>query len=572
MSKYIYLGTKMENGIEQLVFKDKKNDVFYQTNFPTSNMIPKELIDDFEDYLTIITNATDKDIANKIYKCHLEQQKLKEQQSMDAYKEKQQEEIKKDSRFFKKICIVGAIIMGLSVLDFAHKQKELMDIKKMQEAVSNENQKELYDNFLEALDSNSTISSKLKISLIQDFQVLLENNIIIFPNYAKKINSRLRDYDFTNLNSENYQNALTYVLFDNNSILSRLFVMQLNECVNQTPPTRLSDAFGLLTLENKNILEKIFLLGEDGFYKELANHYYCSKDKIQELFTLFEQYIDAPTPEIQNDIANQYYKILTKLIVSLYKDSTTDQLAKFKLASQIFNGNIQISNNLFDEEAIFHYYSEKYGMYDLYYNKEHDFFESSKIYYDKLVKLIEEKGEKLDYQDPDSRFLFYLYVLSYKDTIATYTKELQSCRDAEELASLITNKVFDEEGFTHVDEEFLYSYFTTGKIKLEIVLDEVISFNEDAYSTALYIEYIKCLEEELRAGNITETALRKYKNDLLIKSYGREVSKYNEEIYNILVKHLENDESLFASFSIMPNEHIYSSEDIKKYILETKYD
>ena len=123
--------------------------------------------------------------------------------------------------------------MGLSVLDFAHKQKELMDIKKMQEAVSNENQKELYDNFLEALDSNSTISSKLKISLIQDFQVLLENNIIIFPNYAKKINSRLRDYDFTNLNSENYQNALTYVLFDNNSILSSLFVMQLNECVNQ---------------------------------------------------------------------------------------------------------------------------------------------------------------------------------------------------------------------------------------------------------------------------------------------------------------------------------------------------
>ena len=424
--------------------------------------------------------------------------------------------------------------------------------------------------FNAAIDANSTISEELKIALKSDFKVLVESDIyiphIVWPKSYRVdgICKRLANTDFTNYDEYNYTEELAYILFKNKDIIAISIAHQLDECANNREPSTSSILFGTLYTEDKTeLLTDIFNFGTDKYIDNMAKYYNVDKKEIKELVHLMENYNNAENSEEKESAEKSFYAKLANILSNYYRDKNNiREIDKYILASQVYNGEFRYSNNLFSNTFKITYNDPTYGPYDLYYDTQTHTDVSETIYFEKLVELIREKGEKLDYNDPDSRFLFYLTALACDDKLYYYYDEVTDTKTPEELARVIYDRVFSEnEGFTNLKPQVLYAYFSNGNIYIEDIHREMNIPDDNAFSLALYAEYDKCLRIDVQEGNLSEEDYE-YRLEWALEWLARD----GEEIYNILTNAINNNTSLFSELKLCPFEFSYASEDIKKYI------
>ena len=179
--------------------------------------------------------------------------------------------------------------------------------------------------------------------------------------------------------------------------------------------------------------------------------------------------------------------------------------------------------------------------------------------------MLKNKGENLDYDDPDARFLVYLYVLAYEDKFTMKDrKELFSSPNAEELARYIIESNFDNDYAIEMHFEFLYGYFSNGKINFREMIDEIYGFSDDALSISLFIEYERCLKHEVLEGRLSEDAYQEQYDKLKER-----IAWGNDEIIEFVENAINNDESMFTDFNLPFSNIEYANDEIKKYTYET---
>jgi len=424
--------------------------------------------------------------------------------------------------------------------------------------------------FLQAIEENNTITEELKDILRNDFSILVESDIyipdtlVLYKFKTKAICSRLASADFTNCDEGNYTEVLAYILFNEKDIVATSLALELDEYANGRVPSTQSILFGsLYTKDKTSLLNDIFNNGTNQFALDMAEIYDVDKKDIKELLNVLKRYTEASTEEEKNIELESFYAKLAKILSSYYRDKTNlNEIDQFILASQVYNGKFQVSNNLFSDILTINYDDSKYGPYALYYDCQTGNDVSQTIYFDKLVKLIKEKGNNLDYNDKDVRFLLYLTILACEDELYYYVDEVTSCVTPEELAQKIYDRVFSlEDGFTNIKPQFLYAYFSNGNICYNDILKEVNSPNDDAFSLALFVEYNKCMRKDIEAGNLSE---EEYKSRLeILFGWG---NKDKVEAYGLLFKALEADTSLFSELKLNPFIFDYANDGVKKYI------
>ncbi len=434
----------------------------------------------------------------------------------------------------------------------------------------NQNDEENLKSFNAAIDANSTISEELKVALKADFKVLVESDIYI-PHiiWSKKyrvdgICERIANTDFTNYDESNYTEVLAYILFKNKDIIATSLSHQLDECANTREPSASSILFGSMYTEDKTgLLNDVFNFGTDKYIDNMAAYYNADKKDIKELVYLMESYNSAKTDEEKESAEKSFYAKLANILSNYYRDKrNVKEIDKYILASQVYNGEFKYYNNLFSNTFKMTYNDPTYGPYDLYYDTQTNTDVSQAIYFEKLVELIREKGETLDYNDPDSRFLFYLTALACDDKLYYYYDEVTNTKTPEELARVIYDRVFSiNEGFTNLKPQVLYAYFSNGNIYIEDISREINIPNDNAFSLALYAEYDKCLRIDVKEGRLSEEDYQ-YRLDWALEWVARD----GEEVYDILTTALNNNASLFSELKLCPFTFSYANEDIKKYI------
>ncbi len=433
----------------------------------------------------------------------------------------------------------------------------------------NQNDEENLKSFNAAIDANSTISAELKVALKADFKVLVESDTyiphIIWPKSYRVdgICERITNTDFTNYDESNYTPELAYILFKNRDIISSSIAQQLDECANTREPSDLSIMFGSIYTEDKtHLLTDIFNLGTDEYIDNMAEYYNADKKDIKELVELMTKYNNAENSEEKESALKSFNAKLANILSNYYRDKhNLKDIDKYILASHVYNGEFKYYSNLFSNTLKVTYNDPTYGPYDLYYDTQTHMDVSQTIYFAKLVELIKEKGNNLDYNDPDSRFLFYLTALACDDELYYHYDEVTNTKTPEELARVIYDRVFSvNDGFTNLKPQVLYAYFSNGNISIEDISREMNSPDDNAFSLALYAEYDKCLRIDVLEGKLSEEDYE-YRLNWALKWLSKD-----EEVYNILTDAINNNSSLFSELKLCPFEYNYARDDIKKYI------
>lgn len=229
-------------------------------------------------------------------------------------------------------------------------------------------------------------------------------------------------------------------------------------------------------------------------------------------------------------------------------------------AADVFK-TVEINNNLFNDMVVVTVRDNVYGHYNLYFDSITHANITTAFYLEKLAELIKNKGENLDYQDPDSRFLVYLFTLSEKNTLRDEEKkELFTSTDACELADYITSSIFDTYDYIRMNPEFAYSYFSNGQINYDEMFSEINDVSRDTLSMALFIEYERCLRHEVLDGRLSEEKYREQYEEIL-----RKIALYNTELKKIVEDAINSEEPIFKSFNIPLKDSECIDEAIKKY-------
>lgn len=485
-------------------------------------------------------------------------------------------EMRKDmSKYIATSCIF-TIIAIIAYLKTEPQRERLVDTfkEKVDEYhYEHQNDEDNLNSFYIAIEANSTISEELKNVLKADFKVLVESDIYIPHNIMPKkygvegICTRIEATDFTNYDESNYVDVLAYILFQNKDTVATSLAHQLDECANNRESSLESFVFGSLYIDDKTkLLTDIFNYGTDKYIDDLAEYYNVDKKKIKELIDLIGVYNKAESLEEKESVEALFYAKLAIILSNYYRDKNIKEIDKYILASQVYNGEFKYSNNLFSNTFTVTYNDPTYGSYNLYYDTQTNTDISQAIYFEKLVELIRAKGKKLDYNDPDCRFLLYLTVLACDDKLYYYYDEVTNCTTPEELAHVIYDRVFSiNTGFTNLKPQVLYAYFSNGTICVEDIYREINIPDDNAFSLALYAEYDKCLRKDIEGGNLSEEDYQ-YRLERILEF----LSRNGEEAYNILINALNNNISLFSELKLYPFDFYYASEDIIKYILIPK--
>lgn len=571
--KYLYIGKMKDNGKTKYIYYDEINNRFYAVLEKMPNEDDFEYIyelmpDDFEEDEMKPFRIKDNDmvkvltVAYKVIKLFDIQEKNRKKQIKLKEKAKVIKAKKKRKRlaYYSAFFLLLASAGTIKLIDNHLEKKHAIAIE---QSLTEDKQFENYDEFGESITINKTITDDLKEVLFSDFNSLSFSSVPILERNRNSITKRLEKYDFTGLDRSNYISALEYILFGKSSIINKCFTLSLDGYANGSLDNKVTSMFGSLMLPLETNMTDIIFRDDGDFKNTLAEFYNVPKDKIDYILYILESYTKSTDDVEKNNLYTLYQNEVASLLSSYYQNK--EELSEFDrivLASQIFGGDYFIDNNIFDEYIKVTHSSKEYTSYTKYYEKSTKEDVSMLVYQEKLEELIKNKGTYLDYNDPDCRFLLYLYSLCYKDTLPYYNKELLSVKSPEELANLIISRVFDEEGFVKVREEFIYNYLTSGKINPNDLANTYISLSEDALSASLYVDVINCLkyEEYIDSGcylGYVEKELRK-------------LQRNNEELYDEVSRSLENRESLFDKLSILPAYQSYKSENVKKYIREQK--
>lgn len=571
--RYLYIGKKNEKDKIQYIYCDEIHLRFYAVDELIEDdgleYIYELMPNDYEDENMRAYRITDSNlikaltIALKIRKA----MEIKTKQIEEHKKTKEKIRVKEAKKLHKKLILVLSLIVLYSSIFTFEKIDEHISNKHqylVEKALTEEQQFENYDTFGVSLIGNKTISDDMREILFADFNRLSFSNIPILEKDLSKITKRIDNYDFTGLDRTNYLNALEYIIFGNHdSIANKCFISSLDQYANGELDKSLVYMFGELTIPLKiNVPDKIFD-DDEKFKKYIAESYNVSKDKIDFILYILECYANS-TDELEK---KNYYTIYQRELASLFSIyyQNKEELSEFDrivLASQIFGGDYYIDNNIFNKYIKVTHSSKEYTSYAKYYAQSTKEDVSMLVYQEKLEELIKNKGTYLDYSDPDCRFLLYLYTLCYKDNLPYYNNELLNVKSPDELANLIVKRVFDTDGYVFLKKEFLYNYFTCGKINPDDIKRIYESLDNDALSVSLYVDVINCLKME-------ESIESNYYSGYLNKALSF-LECNNEELYKEAKLSLETGESLFDNLSFFPAYQSYKSENVKKYIREQK--
>ncbi len=405
-----------------------------------------------------------------------------------------------------------------------------------------------------AVRENPTISKDIKESLLCDIESLVASNMILLPKHERKLVYHLRNDNFEN--QKNDIEILCQILFKNNDIFSKCVVSSLSEWAGNESSCELSTLFGELTYPiSDEIAELLFIDGEDGIKERLAEEYHVPIDKIEEIFAYLSYYDETENEEDKKRIKGVIESEYAPLLLNYYKEKESlDEIDQLIFASTIFDGDIQFKNNIFHHQFLFTIPDKKYGEYTRYFSKYTRLDESMAIYQQRLIDLIEEKGKKLNYGDSDSRLLISLYYLCNRANSSS--KEVRSITDSVELSERMIKELFNNERYNELEKEFLYAYFSNGTLNTYDLTDNQ-TYLSNPYTLGLYFEYLQCLKEECQNGNLTEERLNRF----VAKT---STSDSLDELYK---ESLENEQTLFEEFSIMPNEY-EPTEEAKAYFLK----
>lgn len=572
--KYFYLGKYKIGDNKTDIYCDENNLKFYALDESFEiDYLESEYLDDWMD-----DDCQDKGMERFEIKdsklLHLLKQAYKSKKMVN--KNIRQKSINEKVRILKtrksqiltaKVLLVTLLATPL-IINPGKKAISLYRDNQIAVALTEDKKLENYDSFCEAIACNETISSELREILFNDFNSLVFSNTPILGNKNKAIIKRIVNYDFTGLDGSNYLHALEYVLFGKSSAIYKSVTVSLDAYANGNCNNSLSVMLGELTIPMDNsFLDALFLDGEEEYVRTVADYYHVDKSRIENLIHILDCYINSNSEDEKNHFYMLYQKNVASILTSYYKEKKEySDFDRHVLASQIFDGNYTVDNNIFSDYIKINHKTREYELYSKYYDRSTKVEVSISIYRNKLVNLINKKGNNLDYNDPDCRFLLYLYYLCYSDDLSCCNKDLVDVTSAENLADLIINDVFDENGYTTVRKEFIYSYFTSGKVNIDDLLKLIKTIDRDALSAGLYVDTVNCLKKEdyIKEGlylGYVEKNLENLK-ELVTKN------TTNKELYLEIIAALENETSLFDKLSLLPGFQEYKNDKIKKYELE----
>lgn len=567
--RYFYVGKYKANNEQKDIYCDEFNGRFYVVNKTFENL---------DDGLIYFYDLMDKNYQNEEMKpyeikdpgllltlksAYVCKKTLNINEAQARLNEKSKIQMKNKQKIY--IAELATIVL-ISLRSFVYYNStyllQLHYNNKIKKSLTEEQKLENFECIYNAIRDNKTISFELHLSLVKDFTVIRDSDVPLFEEKLSEIVKRIETYDFTGLDSTNYLFSLEEILFGEKNPINKCVVSSLDSYANNKDNT-IAMMFGELTTPmNEPILDTLFAFGDKALIKRLATYYGVKDDKIEETIELLDAYTNSTDEEEKNYLYMLYQKNVAALLMTYYKNvNTVSEFSQFVLASQMFDGDYIVDNNIFSSVITITHSSRKYESYTKYYDFRTKADISMAFYREKLVELIRSKGNKLDYNDPDCRFLLYLYNLCYQDFLSNYNKDLLEMSSAEELADLIINDVFDENMFTQIRKEFLYTYFTCGKICLDDMLP--LKTDEDTLSVALFVDIVNCLKKE---NYLKKEDYNRYVQKELIN-----LEKANKELYNDAILALENDTSLFERFGLLSNEPEYKNTNIEKYVLHQKY-
>lgn len=436
------------------------------------------------------------------------------------------------------------------------------------EEILEENQeknKAMSGDFDSSIQSNITINSEIYATLTKDLNYLV-SKISIYDKTSASIQKRIANYDFSQVNNENYHTCLAYLLFGEEGELPKLIASQLTSASNDLQLNEDGQLLGLISIEiSREDLTRLMNKGTEEYQNILVNTLNIPSDEARELISNLQKYYCANDVSIKDNIN----KKLSEYIVRKYQNtSISTSFKEILLSSEIFNGKFCINHNIFADNIIVEVTDSKYGNYNLYLDEITKDDVSIDVYKEKLLKLLEEKGDNLDYNDADCRFLYYLYYLCFIDGYRSDYEQVLDIKGSKEVLTMMLDKVFGSDGFVSLNREFLYSYLSNGKARVNDLAYEVTYIDEYSLDVALFREYEMCLEKELEAGNINSD---EYNNLIgrIEKWINNKLESRNVDLYNEYLRAINEDDHIFSEFSIL-GDYEYHEEKLKQYEYKVK--
>lgn len=467
-------------------------------------------------------------------------------------------QIKNNPKLLKKICtlaLTSFLAIGGTVFINKHLLPNIVEFIEENE----EKEKAVASSFDQEINSNLTLNIENQERIKKDLDYLV-TRISIYEKTSNSIKKRLEEYDFSNITDDNYNDSLAYILFGDDSNISKVIASSLSSR-DIKEINEYNNIFGLMSLEMiEDDLVKLMNKGPKSLEDIIIESLKTTKEEAKELLTYLDNYLETNDLKSKEDLMK---KISTYLTRKYQHKSNLTSFNEVVLSSQLFNGSFLIDNNIFRDCVIVKANDSQYGNYNLYYNSKNKEDISLKIYKEKLLKLVEEKGDNLDYQDPDCRFLYYLYYLCFNDVFQKEYQELLNTKTPEEVTNMMIDKVFDSEGFVSLNKEFLYSYLTNGQAHVLDLAYEISFIQEYSFDLALFREYAICIKEELESGNINQSEYE----ELLGRTedwLNRKLAIENEELYNEYLEAINEGDHLFKEFSIF-GDYEYHNEKLKQY-------
>ena len=581
MSKYIYLGT---NG-DHLLYYNKAKDEFYSAEKGYFDM---EIDDDFcildefpspdqeaKEKAVLITNPYEIAALKSAYasiKNH--ENKTRElQRAIKVLSEKSKESNLAQEKRKKKAFYFSCIILAL--IAFRPQIHSLVDAAgiKMESMIddyhrNHQNDEKHLEEFYQSVQKNATMSDELKEVFNAIFLNLTKSDAYLSDSKVRDICHRLEKFDFNNYNENTYLYTLPYIILGENNDFNYLVTDALAESINNRESTNPS-MFGMLNIgANDKLLTSIFTHGEEGYIKELARIYNTTEENIQDLLSIIISYRETANKDLQYSLKKNFHQKFGSILLDYYRNKATSDYHEVDyliLSSQIFDGDFNVNYNMFSDMTIIHHKDAIYGEYDLYYDALTGEDISYQVYYQKLVELIKEKGNNLDYNDQDSRFLIYLTTLTYDNYWNFELEDLTLPKTAEELAQeMMLNIFYSNYGKVQINPAFLYSYFAKGKIHLSNMISEINMPNNNALSIALFKEFDHCIRIDLNKQGESHDEY----NAKLAKILDT-IKENNESLYDTLMTSIIDDKSFLSSLNLVPFEYTLTDRDIKKnYRLE----
>lgn len=411
--------------------------------------------------------------------------------------------------------------------------------------------------FLESLDTNETLDAKVRLAIQSDLNTLVMSDIYIPDNVVKDIGTRISEYDFSNITEDSYIYILPYLIFGESNIVTNMVTEELDEYTNNRAISPSSILFGeLIRGDHIKLLEDLFKYGSNSFIKDLAKTYNVSEDEINNLLSIIEL-VKALPNEARID---EYHQLLGNMIIDCLKGKSVSAYDQYLLSSQIFGGDNEVSNNIFADYNKITVINEDYKKYDLYFDPSSGVDFSLGVYYEKLTKLIKDKGGNLDYQDSDSRFLMYLLYLTHTNPWEYDEDMFTSINTYDEYASSIFSKIcLSNTGTVNINPEFIYAYLSSGYINFSELVSATRAPFANEYSIILFREYYACLMEEIKDEDISYSSYEDKFNNIF-----KQIKNNDINLYNMLMDSLSLNKPLMDNMNLFPLND--DSNDIKKNV------